>query len=312
MPERERTITDMMLRHNLYLQGLKRSVGGDLSRIVIDLDRAIRTLFGRVDIQILGDMPKRDFDRFMVRLRRNVNLIYEHHSRLFVRETKKFIGVEIGMFQSMFRADTAKRIPAPELATMWGRYLRTTNTATGMNLIQGVTSFRNSGLTAIERAARSGYVAKLATVDVLRNIVGIQSRGYQGGVLKRVPSWATSLAGTTFQHGSGYTSNNIGKEYYNQYQWISVMDENTTDICTELNEQVFEYGEGPTPPAHYNCRSETVPYVGDSPPTSLAEWLEDQPGKFLDDVFKAGDRTLDNVKVISLDGFRNKREIILI
>lgn len=45
------------------------------------------------------------------------------------------------------------------------------------------------------------------------------------------------------------------------YQWISVIDAKTSQICQDLNRKVFRRGKGPVPPAHPNCRSTVAPYV---------------------------------------------------
>lgn len=43
--------------------------------------------------------------------------------------------------------------------------------------------------------------------------------------------------------------------------WVSKLDSHTTPICRELDDKVFKIGEGPRPPAHYNCRSTIAPVM---------------------------------------------------
>jgi len=45
-------------------------------------------------------------------------------------------------------------------------------------------------------------------------------------------------------------------------QWVSTLDDRTTEICIALDGKTFEIGEGERPPAHFNCRSTIVPYLG--------------------------------------------------
>lgn len=48
-----------------------------------------------------------------------------------------------------------------------------------------------------------------------------------------------------------------------QYQYVAAVDDRTTEICLELNGQIFDVND-PTakmPPQHWNCRSTTVPVV---------------------------------------------------
>ena len=46
-----------------------------------------------------------------------------------------------------------------------------------------------------------------------------------------------------------------------KYRYTATLDSRTSPICRALDGQEFEYGKGPTPPQHFNCRSTTVPVI---------------------------------------------------
>jgi SPP1 gp7 family putative phage head morphogenesis protein len=46
-----------------------------------------------------------------------------------------------------------------------------------------------------------------------------------------------------------------------RYRYVATLDGKTSAICRSLDGRVFEYGKGPTPPQHFNCRSTTVPII---------------------------------------------------
>ena len=48
-----------------------------------------------------------------------------------------------------------------------------------------------------------------------------------------------------------------------QYKYVATLDSRTSSICARLDGQIFEFGKGPTPPQHFNCRSVTVPIISD-------------------------------------------------
>lgn len=94
-------------------------------------------------------------------------------------------------------------------------------------------------------------------------------------------------------------------EIFDGVQWVSVLDNLTSDICMSLDGTVFPVDEGPRPPAHINCRSEVVPIVkdweemglsdlgpgtrksmsGEVPETmTYNEWLRDQPRDVQDEI----------------------------
>jgi len=46
-----------------------------------------------------------------------------------------------------------------------------------------------------------------------------------------------------------------------RYRYVATLDGRTSPICRALDGQEFEYGKGPKPPQHFNCRSTTVPVI---------------------------------------------------
>ena len=80
-----------------------------------------------------------------------------------------------------------------------------------------------------------------------------------------------------------------------KYHYIATLDSRTSARCRALDGREFEYGKGPMPPQHFNCRSTTVPIIDPDilPPSTVAkraskggpvpanqsygEWLHNQP-----------------------------------
>lgn len=98
-----------------------------------------------------------------------------------------------------------------------------------------------------------------------------------------------------------YTQN---RDITSKYRYIATLDTRTSAICRALDNQEFVYGEGPTPPQHFNCRSTTVPLIdykrlGIAPPKpgkrrssgglvpanqSYGQWLHNQSAEVKADV----------------------------
>lgn len=75
---------------------------------------------------------------------------------------------------------------------------------------------------------------------------------------------ATGLVRTSMTHVSSRTREEVyrsNSDIIKGVQWVSVLDARTTDTCYALDGQVFGIDEGPRPPAHFNCRSGTVPAI---------------------------------------------------
>jgi SPP1 gp7 family putative phage head morphogenesis protein len=99
-----------------------------------------------------------------------------------------------------------------------------------------------------------------------------------------------------------------------KYRYIATLDTKTSAICRALDGREFEYGKGPMPPQHFNCRSTTVPILDynqlgkdlgienlEPPPsgkraasggmvpsdTTYGEWLKKQPRSVQNDAIGA-------------------------
>ncbi len=57
-----------------------------------------------------------------------------------------------------------------------------------------------------------------------------------------------------------------------RYRYVATLDTRTSAICRALDGKEFEYGKGPMPPQHFNCRSTTVPVIDPDilPPSTTA------------------------------------------
>jgi hypothetical protein len=280
--------------------------------LIRGLDTEVLRVFQTIPVNNFGELTKADFNRIMVQLRTRLVAVFGKETSRFNSVMRDLSDIEVSLFQRIFRADTGQRI-AVDNASVWAKARNRDIAATGGNMARAERQFMNATINVVENLARRGYADKLDTKDVLNSIRGTQARGFRNGGFARVKSWADSYSTTITQHVGSSAKYETSSNYYDEYDWISILDEVTTQICIDRAYQRYKYGEGPIPPAHYFCRSEIVPVSEGAPARqSFVDWLRGQPGEFLSDVFKAGRRDLDNVKVITLDEFKGKLEFILV
>lgn len=304
------TLYDMILRHALYFEGARRQSAKDFGAIVRNLDKEILRAFERGGID---KMTKAEFNRFMAKLRKGLFGVFEKDGKAFDKVTRGLADIETTIYQRIFRSNTGERI-AVDKADIYGKAKAADIAATGGTMEKAARRLRDATVQKIETIIRRGYVDKASVEDILANIRGLRSLGYRNGALSQISAWAESYSDTILTHVGSSVRNTVASKYYEEYDWISILDGHTTDICIERAGQRYRYGEGPQPPAHYGCRSETVPVdpEADTPSQSFVDWLKDQPGEFLSDVFKNGRTDLDNVKLIQLDTLKGKLEFILV
>ncbi len=123
-----------------------------------------------------------------------------------------------------------------------------------------------SGAITVEEAlatVKAGDISKIKNVIKLGFFEG-QNTGEIASTIEqilggRLQNNSTTLAKTIANH-VGVTAKTViyeAQEDIVGYQWVSVMDGKTSDICLERNGKKYYYTDKykPRPPAHYNCRS---------------------------------------------------------
>ncbi len=74
----------------------------------------------------------------------------------------------------------------------------------------------------------------------------------------------TALVRTSINHTATIARESVyeaNSEMFKGVQWVSTLDGRTTPICQSLDGKKFRLGKGKRPPAHWGCRSTTVPIV---------------------------------------------------
>lgn len=118
----------------------------------------------------------------------------------------------------------------------------------------------------LDQGIRSGLLQGQPPSEIVRNLMGLRGTGQRIGIgspLKRVKDSLKSTVRTAATGVSaGATSAVVmaNKEVTGEsYEWLSTLDARTSPICLALDEQVFQVGKGPLPPAHRSCRSSIIP-----------------------------------------------------
>ncbi|MGL6008151.1 MAG: minor capsid protein, partial [Culicoidibacterales bacterium] len=112
---------------------------------------------------------------------------------------------------------------------------------------------------------------------------------------------AATVIRTATQHVANSARMNLWEEnsdVVQKYQWLSTLDQSTSSVCKSLDKKTFEFGKGPVPPIHPNCRSTILAVLGsefdflDEGATRSSEegyvdadlnyydWLKTQPKEF--------------------------------
>lgn len=110
-----------------------------------------------------------------------------------------------------------------------------------------------------------GDYAPLSVGQVRAAGLSIKQLQQAGGELTTVANnQVMALVRTSLNQVANAASQQVyqsNQDVTNRYRYVATLDSRTSPICRALDGQEFEYGKGPTPPQHFNCRSTTVPVI---------------------------------------------------
>jgi SPP1 gp7 family putative phage head morphogenesis protein len=173
-------------------------------------------------------------------------------------------------------------------------------------------AFRGVAVDQAERfsqVVRQGLLTGETTPDIAKRLIGSLQFGEEAKTVRQLVAaggQATAVADnqiiTLVRTSINQVANTASQHVYEanqditkKYRYVATLDTRTSSICRALDGQEFEYGKGPTPPQHFNCRSTTVPVIDPDilPPSTTAtraskdgqvpinqsygEWLAKQP-----------------------------------
>lgn len=173
-------------------------------------------------------------------------------------------------------------------------------------------AFRGVAVDQAERfsqVVRQGLLTGETTPDIAKRLIGSLQFGEEAKTVRQLVAaggQATAVADnqiiTLVRTSINQVANTASQQVYEanqditkKYRYVATLDTRTSAICRALDGKEFEYGKGPMPPQHFNCRSTTVPIIDPDilPPSTTAtraskdgqvpinqsygEWLSKQP-----------------------------------
>ena len=116
---------------------------------------------------------------------------------------------------------------------------------------------------------QQGYIQGKSTADIVDGMFGTKKNHYVDGLAYGTRNQLNSAVRTSLNHVSSVSREltyEKNKSVIKGVQWVSTLDGATTVICMGLDGKVDYYDgekelQGQRPPAHYGCRSTTVPVV---------------------------------------------------
>jgi SPP1 gp7 family putative phage head morphogenesis protein len=150
-------------------------------------------------------------------------------------------------------------------------------------------AFRGIAVDQAERfsqVVRQGLLTGEPTPAIAKRLIGSLQFGEEAKTVKQLIAaggQATAVADNQvialIRTSINQVANTASQQVYEanqditpRYRYVATLDTRTSAICRALDGKEFEYGKGPMPPQHFNCRSTTVPIIDPDilPPSTTA------------------------------------------
>jgi SPP1 gp7 family putative phage head morphogenesis protein len=196
-----------------------------------------------------------------------------------------------------------------------------------MQLVKG---WKETEVARLVQGVKLGFTGGQPTKQIVKQLVGA------GGLADVSERNAATVVRTALNHVSieaRLMTLQKNSDVVERYEWVSTLDSRTSTICRSRDGQKYEFGKGPLPPAHPNCRSAIAPVV--SPEfdfldagakraargadggmqidanTTYYDFLKQQPAWFQDKalgpvrgkIFRNAGMSPEEFRVASVDGF---------
>lgn len=298
---------DVLVRHQVYLEGLKRGRNADFPKVLGRLDAVLRASLAHITYDNLGDANKRQLNAVLVELRRAMRLVFTPWLNELVVWLERYMQVEVGAFRQYFDApgDPDAIFAASKTEPMG---------ANGMFWLPFLTGSTVYTMSRIERLVVMGYANRKTKTEVMASFLGTKPLRYKDGIGRLLDNASSAAVNTVMQHMSAQAAMTTAKKVFDRYEWVSVIDDGTTQICLGRNGKIYVFGAGPVPPAHVGCRSIIVPVTSrvSTPELRFSMWAASQPAAFVNDAFDAAPSSrYEGSRAITLAQYEAKRPLIL-
>ena len=125
------------------------------------------------------------------------------------------------------------------------------------------------------QVVRNGLLTGETTPSIAKRLIGSLQFGEDAKTVKQLiaaggqstavaNNQVVALVRTSINQVANTASQQVyqsNQDITKKYRYVATLDSRTSSICRALDGREFEYGRGPTPPQHFNCRSTTVPVI---------------------------------------------------
>lgn len=308
-------LLNVILRHQIYLEGLKGGRNAEFVKMIAQLDKGLREQLAFVDYNNLSDMSRTAVNKLIATLKKTALKIADAWLYELIRWLQEYVAVDTDFWQFAYKL----RKPEAEFdeedseanTNSWLGLPMGANGITALLFLKGWNVLLGN---RVQQTVLMSYANAETPQQLIARLSGTKAANYRDGLLGQLNRQGQAVNNTVIQHLAAQANINVAVQAWPRYVWLSVLDDATTKICRNRNGNVYVFGEGPLPPAHVGCRSSVMPYDGTKPPEmpSFPMWARSQSEAFIKDAFDGEvPSRYEGSDPLSLEQFKAKRALII-
>ena len=163
---------------------------------------------------------------------------------------------------------------APQTFSLTAAQGTTITLPNGQVVVKAFRGIAENQADLFSQIVRNGLLTGETTDNIARRLTGRLRFGQPGSIRQiaaaggQVTTVANNQVMALVRTSVNQVSNAASQQVYEanqdvtkKYRYVATLDTRTSAICRALDGQEFEYGKGPMPPQHFNCRSTTVAVI---------------------------------------------------
>mgnify|MGYP000323067276 CR=1 FL=1 len=257
-------LVTLAARAQVLLERYKQGVIDDIAKILVDADKVIRL---RLSVPQTNNNRRR-MEEQLAAIKAELSAIYGKAGDRIIEGAQAAGPVaasqEIAGLASVLT--TPVQLVTPTATQIYAAAVARPFTVgkTPAMLDPFVKKWVSGSIEAADNTVRLGFLQGRTNQQIIQDLRGTKAAKYKDGVIGTSYKNAQMVTRTAVQHVATTARMETfaqNSDIVKEYEWVSVLDDRTTDVCQALSGQKFEVGKGPIPPQHIGCRSTLIPAI---------------------------------------------------
>ena len=268
MPKQRQDYTSIAIRRQALLERLKSGQVRDFAKELKKLEKLIRVTLLGLDEDV-GDLSRTKLNKLIAQLRIDQGAVYKTAVSSYLGQAATVAAV----YSSQEVIDLKKTVDLRGTKLndftnkeIFAKVIQRPITTDGQLLEPWIKDFTTKETARVNNAIRNGWAQGKTNQQLVQELIGTKAKRYKDGILETTRRNASTVVRTSTQHAASAARQETweaNRDVIDKYEWVSTLDSVTSKICRTLDGEQFEFGKGPVPPIHPNCRSTTIPVLNE-------------------------------------------------